>query len=91
MRIYPVGATWEYVAPTGKSMFAGAIGRVWLEARHENGREHWRWSWAYGDGSDARGDWTPTRQSAVDECRLNFEGQFKVRFRRVQETAAEEQ
>ena len=30
---YPVGATWEFRAPEGIGILAGAIGRVWLARR----------------------------------------------------------
>lgn len=81
---YPVGARWEYASPE--------IGRaaVWLDHRHETGREVWKWTACYPDGSHAGGDWRPTRQGAVDEAMLHlchvtaaFRGRTPGRFRRT--------
>jgi hypothetical protein len=73
---HPVGASWSFVSP------AGSAGRVWLDQRFENGREMWRWSFHFDDGSGWDGDWTPSRRLAVEECRTCFAGECPVRFRR---------
>lgn len=81
----PVGATWEAVvppAPPGHA--AGAVGRVWLDARHANGREVWRYQFALADGSGRESDWAPTRAKAVELFRSYFGSRGgPVRFRRV--------
>jgi hypothetical protein len=93
---YPVGAAWEFVAPEGDGLAAGARGRVWLD-RRDGGREVWRWSWRYADGSGHESDWAPSRQKALEECRTKFAlathrgcrggRSFRVRFRRTNEAA----
>lgn len=79
MTPYPVGATWEFSV-------SGAVGRVWLGRRHDNGREVWLWTLSIGGWE--HGDWSPTKAHAVRECKLALftRRQFSktdVRFRRV--------
>ncbi len=86
---YPVGASWSFTAPNGDT------GRVWLD-RCDDGLEFWRWEWRYSDDSLWRGDWTPSRASAVEECKTKFfyyKGACPggCRFTRDKERAKEDQ
>jgi hypothetical protein len=73
---YPVGATWEYTADTGK------IGRIWLEERDQY-LEMWKWSVVYSDGSGYEDEWYPSRRLCLRNIPLwNHDGK-PIRFKRV--------
>ncbi len=82
----PIGATWKAVCPV-----SGDTATVWLDRRHDNGREVWFWSFRHKDGSGARQDWTPTRRLAVEEARICFAYTRRKppRFARVQPSTNE--
>ena len=81
MVIIPVGAIWQAVAKNG------TIAKYWLSERFPNGRQVWKWSVVYMDGSGRDFDWCPSRGGVMQELgwkKLKYEPEQNwPRFKRV--------
>lgn len=78
---HPVWACWKAQSGT-------AVGLVWLAERRADGREVWKWRFER-PGETPKGDWTPSREIAVFECRTKLSRIERIRFARCEDMVNE--
>jgi hypothetical protein len=74
----PIGSRWR--AEDGR----GGVAEIWLEARHANGREVWKWSFVSPAFRTPQGDWTPSYRKCREEIAILLHP-VQIVFKRVED------